>query len=142
MSLTEVIKKAGISEDRWQESIDKHDVAREEYDGIPYYRIMRKVGPLEKGTIVTCAGIIFDFPRIARILHLENGLKNAYAQPFYVEEKVDGYNVRIVCILGKVLAFSRGGYVCPFSTDRIADFLDIQKIFADYPNLIVCGEFA
>ena len=142
MSLTEVIKKAGISEDRWQESIDKHDVAREEYEGISYYRIMRKVGPLGKCSIVTCAGIIFDFPRIARILHLENGLKNAYAQPFYVEEKVDGYNVRIVCIRGKVLAFSRGGYVCPFSTDRIADFLDIQKIFADHPDLIVCGEFA
>ncbi|MBM4055377.1 MAG: RNA ligase [Planctomycetes bacterium] len=142
MSLPEIIKKAGITEDRWQESVDNHDVAREEYDGVFYYRVMRKIGPLGKGSIVTEDGILFDFPRIARILHLENGLKNAYTQPFYVEEKVDGYNVRIVRIQGKVIAFSRGAYVCPFSTDRIADFLDVQKIFDEYPDLIVCGEFA
>ncbi|MCF6147909.1 MAG: RNA ligase [Candidatus Kuenenia sp.] len=142
MLLTETIKKAGIAEDQWQASIDQHGVIGEEYDGVSYHRVIRKIGPLAKGSIVTGDGILYDFPRIARILHLENGLKNAYTQPFYVEEKVDGYNVRVVRIQGKVLVFSRGAYVCPFSTDRIADFLDVQKIFDKHPDLIICGEFA
>ncbi len=29
-------------------------------------------------------------------MHLENGIKQAFNNPFYAEEKVDGYNVRIV----------------------------------------------
>lgn len=138
----EVVKQVGISESLWQQSIEKHDVIREEFDGICFYRITKKAGPLEKGSIVTQDGILFDFPRIARILHLEHGVCKAYTKPFYVEEKIDGYNTRIVCIQGRVLAFSRNAYVCPFSTDRIVDFLDIKRIFDDNPGLIVCGEFA
>lgn len=138
----EVVKQIGISELVWQESLESHDIVREEFDNICFYRVTKKVGALEKGSIVTQEGIIFDFPRIARILHLENGIRNAYTQPFYIEEKVDGYNVRIACIQGRVLAFSRGAYACPFSTDRIVDFLDVKKIFDKNPGLIVCGEFA
>ncbi len=138
----DIVKQAGITEVMWQESIKRHDVIREEFDGICYYRVTKKVGFLGKGSIVTQEGIIFEFPSIARILHLENGIRNAYTQPFYIEEKVDGYNVRVSCIQGRVLVFSRGAYVCPFSTDRIGDFLDVKRIFGDHPGLVVCGEFA
>lgn len=138
----DVVEQIGISEIAWQEAVEKHVVAREEFDGICYYRVTKKIGPLEKGSLVTPEGVIFDFPRIARLLHLENGIHRAYTRPFYVEEKVDGYNVRIARIQGRVLAFSRGAYVCPFSTDRIVDFLDIKTIFDENPGLIVCGEFA
>ncbi|MGQ3685609.1 MAG: RNA ligase [Candidatus Loosdrechtia sp.] len=140
--LFEVVKHVGLSESLWQESIEKHDVIPEEFDGIHFYRVTKKVGPMEKGSIITQDGILFDFPRIARILHLENGVGKAYTKPFYVEEKIDGYNTRIACIQGRILAFSRNAYVCPFSTDRIADFLDTKRIFDDNPHLIVCGEFA
>ncbi|MDN3515588.1 MAG: RNA ligase [Candidatus Brocadia sp.] len=138
----DVVKQFGISEFVWQESIEKHDVVREEFDGICFYRVTKKTGALGRGSIVTPEGILFNFPSIARILHLENGIRNAYTQPFYVEEKVDGYNVRVVRIQGRILVFSRGAYICPFSTDRIVDFLDGEKIFDDNPGLIVCGEFA
>ena len=142
MEIYEVVKHLGISEHMWQESIKKHDVVHEEFDGVSFYRVTKKVGSLEKGAVVTHEGILYDFPRIARIMHLENGIRHAYTQPFYVEEKVDGYNVRVARIQGRILAFSRGAYVCPFSTDRIADFLDVKKIFDENPDLIVCGEFA
>ncbi len=138
----DVVKQAGISESMWDESLERHDVVREEFDGVCFYRVTKKTGELGKGAIVTHEGILFDFPRIARIMHLENGIRNAFAQPFYVEEKVDGYNIRVARIQGRVLAFSRGAYVCPFSTDRIVDFLDAKKIFDENPGLIVCGEFA
>lgn len=126
----------------WDESIERHDVVPEEFDGVSFYRVTKKIGELGKGAVITQEGILFDFPRIARIMHLENGIRKAFAQPFYVEEKVDGYNIRVARIQGRVLAFSRGAYVCPFSTDRIADFLDVKKIFDENPGIIVCGEFA
>jgi len=137
-----ILEKIDVSKEKWQESIDKHDVFHEKYEGVSYYRLTKKVGRLGKGAIVTHDGILYEFPRIARILHLENGIRNAYTQPFYIEEKVDGYNVRVACIQGKVLVFSRGAFVCPFSTDRIADFLDIRNIFRERPELVICGEFA
>ena len=117
----------------WDESIERHDVVREEFDGVCFYRVTKKVGVLGKGAIITREGILFDFPRIARIMHLENGIRKAFAQPFYVEEKVDGYNIRVARIQGRVLAFSRGAYVCPFSTDRIADFLDVKRYLMKIP---------
>lgn len=138
----EIVKQSGITESMWQESLERHDVIREEFDGIHFFRVTKKVGALGKGSIVTEKGIIFGFPSIARIVHLENGVRKAYTQPFYVEEKVDGYNVRVARIHDRVLVFSRGAYVCPFSTDRIEDFLEVKKIFDDIPGLIVCGEFA
>lgn len=122
-----IVKQIGISEDLWQESIKKRDAIHDEFDGIDYYRVTKKIGTLGKGSIVTQEGIIFGFPSIARILHLENGIRNAYTQPFYVEEKVDGYNVRVARIQGRIAVFSRGAYICPFSTDRIVDFLDAKN---------------
>ncbi|TVM03240.1 MAG: RNA ligase [Candidatus Brocadia sp. WS118] len=142
MQMYDVVKQVGITESLWQGSVERHDAVSEEFDGIRFFRMTKKVGALGKGSIITEDGIIFGFPSIARILHLENGVRNAYIHPFYVEEKVDGYNVRVVRIQGRVLVFSRGAYVCPFSTDRIADFLEVKKIFDDIPGLIVCGEFA
>ena len=142
MEIQDILKQVGISESLWKEAIGKHDVVREEFDGISYYRVTKKTGSLGKGAIVTREGVLCDFPHIARIMHLENGVRKAYTQPFYVEEKVDGYNIRVARIQGRVLAFSRGAYVCPFSTDRIVDFLDAKKIFDENPGLIVCGEFA
>ncbi len=142
MGIYEIVSQFGIQEKLWQESIDKHDVVYDEYNGIGFYRVTKKIGVLEKGAIVTEEGVILDFPRIARILHLENGIHKIYSHPFYVEEKVDGYNLRIVRIRGHVLAFSRGAYVCPFSTDRVTDFIDVKSVFDENPGLIVCGEFA
>ncbi len=142
MEIYDIVKQAGISETLWQASAEKHDVVHEEFDGIDLYRVTKKIGTLGKGSLVTPEGIIFDFPSIARILHLENGIRNAYSQPFYVEEKVDGYNVRVARVQGRIVVFSRGAYICPFSTDRIADFLDVKKIFDENPGLVICGEFA
>ncbi|OQZ02460.1 MAG: RNA ligase [Candidatus Brocadia sp. UTAMX2] len=142
MQMYDIVNQVGITESLWRESIERHDAVSEEFDGIRFFRITKKIGVLGKGSIITEEGIIFGFPSIARVLHLENGVRNAYAHPFYVEEKVDGYNVRVVRIQGRVLVFSRGAYVCPFSTDRIADFLEAKKLFDDMPGLIVCGEFA
>ncbi len=142
MSVLEIVSKINITEDLWNESLEGHCIIPDKFDGITYYRVVKKVGQLKKGAVVTDSGIIYDFPRIARILHLENGIKRAFNNPFYVEEKVDGYNVRITKIQDQVFAFTRGSYICPYSTDRLVDFFDYESFFNENPDLIVCGEIA
>ena len=142
MSVLEIVSKVNITEGLWNESLEDHSIIPDEFDGIVYYRVVKKVGQLKKGTVVTGSGIIYDFPRIARILHLQNGIKLAFNNPFYVEEKVDGYNVRIMKVQDQVFAFTRGSYVCPFSTDRLGDFFNYETFFNENSDLIVCGEIA
>ena len=142
MSILEIVSKVNITEGVWNESLEDHSIRPDEFDGTTYYRVVKKVGQLNKGTVVTDSGIIYDFPRIARIMHLESGIKQAFNKPFYVEEKVDGYNVRIAKVQDQVFAFTRGSYVCPFSTDRLVDFFDYDNFFRENPDLIVCGEIA
>lgn len=40
-----------------------------------------------------------------------------------------------------ILALTRRGYVCPFTTDRLPDLLDL-RLFADQPELVLCAEVA
>ncbi|MCP5004222.1 MAG: RNA ligase [Planctomycetes bacterium] len=140
--IIENLSKVNISEDQWREALVNHKIVTDEFDGITYYRFVKKVGLLDKGSVVTESDIIFHFPQIARVLQLENGIRAAFSKPFYIEEKVDGYNVRVAKIGDTVLAFTRGSYVCPFSTDRLRDFFDIEEFFNENPHLIVCGEIA
>ena len=142
MGILETLSKVNITENMWGEALENHNVVPDEFEEVTFYRVVKKVGNLEKGCVITDSEIIFAFPRIARILQLENGIKLAFASPFYVEEKVDGYNVRVAKVRDQVLAFTRGGYVCPFSTDRLEDFFNTEKFFGENPDLIICGEIA
>lgn len=142
MRVPEIVTNINITENVWNEFLGDHSILPDEFDGIIYYRVVKKAGQLKKGTVVTDSGILYDFPRIARIMHLENGIKQAFQNPFYAEEKVDGYNVRIAKVGDRVFAFTRGSYVCPFSTDRLGDFFNYERFFEENPDLIVCGEIA
>jgi putative ATP-dependent DNA ligase len=58
-----------------------------------------------------------------------------------VEEKMNGYNVRVAGIDGRIAAITRGGLVCPYSTER-AEYLINPDFFTDHPDLILFGEMA
>ncbi|RME81261.1 MAG: RNA ligase [Zetaproteobacteria bacterium] len=58
-----------------------------------------------------------------------------------MEEKVDGYNVRFVRVGRRIVGFSRGGFVCPFATDRARDWFP-RALWRTYPDLVVCAEVA
>ncbi len=107
--------------------------------GMRFLRLTQEFRNLWRGTIFYENGIIHGYPRIMRVLHLERGIKRYFKDTFYVEEKVDGYNVRLSKIDNMILAFSRGGFVCPFTTDRIDDLVNTD-FFRKYPDLIICGE--
>jgi putative ATP-dependent DNA ligase len=129
------------SREIWQDAISSRRVREEVYDGIDLLRLDKTVHGLKRGTILSEDGVVMDYPRIMRVLHLGNGIRRNLKGPFFVEEKVDGYNVRLSMAKGKVLAFSRGGFICPFATDRAEDFID-EGFFRDHPDLVLCCEVA
>ena len=126
----------------WQEALGKHKIRTEQWEDITFLRLDKPVHSLERGTILSEEGIINGYPRIRRIINLANGIRRNLPAAFYVEEKVDGYNVRVAQVGGKVVALSRGGYVCPFTTDRLDDLLDYGPFFRGNPDLVLCCEVA
>jgi putative ATP-dependent DNA ligase len=125
----------------FEEALSRNKARRETYRDLPYVRLTDDFRGSAKGTVSWQGRVIPGYPRIGRIFRLEQGLAQQFSGPFWVEEKIDGFNVRIFRAGDRILALSRGGYVCPFSTDRVPDFLDLC-IFDEHPDLILCAELA
>lgn len=106
-----------------------------------YRRMVRSFRSLPAGTALLGDTLVYGYPKVGRISRLDTGLKAQFSRPFWVEEKVDGYNVRIVQHAGELLAITRRGYICPFTTDRLCDFID-TRLFQSHPELVLCAEVA
>jgi putative ATP-dependent DNA ligase len=139
----EMLLKLGLPEERLEVLEGKGSLVEDEFGGIRYARFRDSARGFRRGTVVFGDGtVVLGFPHIKRVVQLENGIRRVFKKkPFYVEEKVDGYNVRVVRVRDKVLAITRGGFVCPFTTERIEDFVNFD-FFRDYPNLVLIGEMA
>jgi len=111
------------------------------YRDVGYERMTDRYAGLPRGTALFGPHAVYGYPSIGRMLALQAGLREHFKHPFWVEEKVNGYNVRIFRSNDRLLALTRGGFVCPFTTDRIADLLDV-RVFEHHPDLVVCGEVA
>lgn len=109
------------------------------FNNTTFIRLSQEYKHYQRGTVFYYKGIIPGYPRIMRILQLEKGIARYFKNKFYVEEKMDGYNVRITIINKIPVAFTRGGFICPFTTDRIPDLID-TNFFNKYPEYIICGE--
>lgn len=110
-----------------------------DYSGLTFVRLSQEYKAFPRGTVFYEEGFVPGYPRIMRVLHLQKGIDRYLKNSFYVEEKVDGYNVRVAVINGTPIAFTRGGFICPFTTDRIPDLIDLN-FFKNYPKYIICGE--
>ena len=94
---------------------------------------------LERGTVLIDETAVRGFPKIPRTLVLETGIPQQFDGPVTVEEKLNGYNVRIADI-GDIVAFSRSGLACPYTTWFVQDTLELAPFFADHPDKMLCGE--
>jgi putative ATP-dependent DNA ligase len=98
---------------------------------------------VERGTVVIgdADAIVRGYPSVPRVLVLDTGVPSFFeaGKLVAVEEKLNGFNVRIVNV-GEPLAFTRGGYVCPYTTARARDLLDVPDFFADHPKTMLCAE--
>lgn len=94
---------------------------------------------IERGTVVIEDTIVRGYPKIPRVLVLNEGVPSFFEQELAIEEKLDGVNVRIADI-GEPLAFTRSGYVCPYTTARARELLDPAAFFREHPEKTLCAE--
>jgi len=117
---------------------EKAEALSEEIDYIRFKKGFRRI---ERGTVITKNRIVWGFPHIRRVFTLEAGIKrNIKTNVVYVEEKIDGYNLRIAKINGRIFAFTRGGYLDPFATEKTREMQNLAKFFKKYPDYVLCAE--
>lgn len=127
----------------WESALDKGKIVQASWKNWKFFRLNKDFKSFPVGTLFDDRLLVRGYPSIPRIYVLKTGLKRYFSEPFYAEEKIEGYNVRLVNASGEILAFTRRGYVCPFATDRWKDFLpELPKFFKQFPNYILCCEVA
>ncbi len=116
-------------------------IVNEKFMGmLSYKRYTSKQGKLERGTVVIGNRIIPGYPHIPRVWHLKRGIDNYFRdEEFYIEEKIDGYNVRFFYHNGSVFGLTRSGRIDPFTTEKAYE-LGLDEFFEKYPGYILCGE--
>ena len=128
----------GLSPDAFETVLDH--VERASYEGTEYRHVPGYRRGVERGTVLFDGEVVRGFPKVPRTLVLAAGVPQQFDGPVAVEEKLDGYNVRVARLDGDVLAFSRGGLVCPYTTWFVERELDLDGLFDDHPTAAVCGE--
>jgi putative ATP-dependent DNA ligase len=100
---------------------------------------------VERGTVIldSADAIVRGYPSIPRVLALDAGVTSFFdsGATVFAEEKLDGFNVRVVDVGDDgPLAFTRGGYICPYTTARVRELLDLGEFFEEYPGKMLCAE--
>lgn len=112
-------------------------------EGRTYYVLPAARHGVERGTVVLedDDAVVRGYPSIPRILVLETGIPEFFDSEatIGVEEKLDGFNVRIVDV-GEPVAFTRSGFICPYTTARARERLPLSTFFADHPDEMICAE--
>ena len=122
-------------------------VRRSRYRRIIYLSLRRDYRGLPEGTVILYSPghaprVVEGYPSIKRVLLLGRVLGNYFPGPVAVEEKMNGYNTRVIHYAGQLLAITRGGLVCPYTSHRISLLLGevLREFFRDHPGLVVAGE--
>ena len=134
-----------FDKERVQHLFDKNYLARNwgRYEYL--LRFDKEISHIERGTVLYekdgSFEIITGFPKIRRAMVLNPTIKKHFngVEKVVVEEKMNGYNVRIATIKGEILAITRSGYICPYTTEKANEKLNL-KFFEDFPELVLYGE--
>jgi putative ATP-dependent DNA ligase len=139
----ELPKLVDLEPKRLKNSFRRGNLKFYDSKGINAIQFRKKVGEIESGTMV-CFGdeieIIRGFPKIRRTLMLSPTLRQHFNHEVAVEEKMNGYNVRVALVNGKIIAFTRGGYICPYTTRKVPQIMDLTDFFREHPQIVICGE--
>lgn len=114
------------------------------YRDLEYLVFTREAHGYNEGTVILIGKepmVIYAYPSIRRLAFLEAASKYMPSD-FIVEEKMDGYNVRVVVYNGKLIGITRGGYICPYTTARLSRlYMDKLRGFEqEYPDHVLVGE--
>ncbi|MEB3862087.1 MAG: RNA ligase [Desulfurococcales archaeon] len=95
------------------------------YRGIRYITLRRDLAGHYEGTAILideATGeyrVVEGYPHIKRVLLLSKAVPQHFIDEVIVEEKMDGHNVRVIMFKGMILALTRGGYICPYTTHKL-----------------------
>lgn len=123
------------------EALSENKAVRESFKSLDYIHFRDDWHHIPRGTVIFGEQVIYGYPHIGRVLALQAGLKAHFEAPFWAEEKINGFNVRIVKLGDQIVGLTRSGLICPFVTDRLADLMPLE-IFNDHPDIVVCAEVA
>jgi len=135
----------GFDKERVQHLLEKNYLARNwgKYEYL--LRFDKEISHIERGTVLyeknNSFEIIMGFPKIRRAMMLDPTIKKHFTglEKVAIEEKMNGYNVRIAVIEREIVAITRSGYICPYTTEKAKGKLNL-KFFEDYPALVLYGE--
>ncbi len=113
----------GVGLERARRLLESKSTRVLRYKNIRYIVIRRDIAGHYEGTsiLISSTGeyrVVEGYPHIKRILILSTAMENHFIDDVIVEEKMDGHNTRIVLFQGEILALTRGGYICPYTTAR------------------------
>jgi putative ATP-dependent DNA ligase len=107
------------------------------------FRFDKPVSSAEGGTSVFTEpfDIVRGFPKISRTLMLYPAILKHFSscRSVIVEEKMNGYNVRVALVGDALVGLTRGGFICPYTTEKAHDLIG-REFFLDHPELVLCGE--
>jgi len=125
----------------------------ETVDGREYRHLPDARHGVERGTAIVDGTVVRGYPSITRTLVLDPGLPDFFDGSVAIEEKLNGYNVRLAYLPHDreatndddfdprdVLAFTRSGFVCPYTSRRATELLDLGAFFESNPDAMVCAE--
>ncbi|WP_370573324.1 RNA ligase [Methanomethylovorans sp.] len=137
----------GISAQRMQELMERR-VLVPNWNGYQHlFRFEHKALHIDIGSVLVQRdkgfSLILGFPKIKRAMLLGPAIKHNFGDiaKVAVEEKMNGYNVRVISEDEKLVAITRSGHVCPYSSEKANDLLD-HSFFTENPQLVVYGEMA
>lgn len=137
-------ERTGIPSSRLKVAFSRGSVRLLEVRGLQALLFKKPLGDLEAGTVIYLGDeteVIRGFPKIRRTLLLSPTIQEHFRDRVAVEEKMNGYNVRITCLSsGETVALTRGGHICPFTTRKAQELLDLSEFFREHPDLVICGE--
>jgi putative ATP-dependent DNA ligase len=129
-------ERLGVAPERAGDVLEHFE--RAFYEGREYRRLGDARHGLERGTVLIDGVVVRGYPKVPRTLALSEGVPRHFDGPLIVEEKLNGYNVRVARV-GDLLAFTRGGYVCPYTTALVRDS-ELGPLFDERPEAVLCGE--
>lgn len=153
-------ERLGLPRERF-EAVLEHFESRTyrdlDYRSLPDYRT-----DIDRGTVLIEGEVVHGFPKVPRTLVLQTGIPRFFTRHggdhedetgqdrgddlgsdpgrIVVEEKLDGYNVRIAKVVDRILAFTRSGVICPFTRHHVQRLLPLEEFFEAHPDLVICGE--
>ncbi len=139
MNPTKVAQRLGITEGRLQ-GLQETVIKWSSWPEPRLLRFEKESSGIEAGTVIFENGeIVYGYPKIRRPLMLAPAIARHFPDIVAVEEKMNGHNVRIVSINNDIFALTRGGFICPYSTE-VARRLVPEDLFSAHPNMVLCGE--